>query len=68
MILKNRVGNIVKIIHQKAVDNKIGSKSVRLDLMIEDDTGKLYDIEMRFPIYCRAYRKTSSLLRKLAIV
>ncbi|QOW60771.1 Rpn family recombination-promoting nuclease/putative transposase [Treponema pedis] len=62
MILKNRVGTIVKIIHQKAVDNKIGSKSVRLDLMIEDDTGKLYDIEMQttdqknLPVRMRYYQ------------
>ena len=48
MILKNKVGKIVRLFKQKSIENQIASKGVRLDIMIEDDTGKLYDIEMPF--------------------
>ena len=47
MILKNKVGKIVRLFKQKPIENQIASKGVRLDIMIEDDTGKLYDIEMQ---------------------
>jgi len=47
MILKNKVGKIVRLFKQKSIENQIASKGVRLDIMIEDDTGKLYDIEMQ---------------------
>jgi len=47
MILKNKVGKIVRLFRQKPIENQIASKGVRLDIMIEDETGKLYDIEMQ---------------------
>ena len=47
MILKNKVGKIVRLFKQKPIENQIASKGVRLDIMIEDDMGKLYDIEMQ---------------------
>lgn len=47
MILKNKVGKIVRLFKQQPIENQIASKGVRLDIMIEDDTGKLYDIEMQ---------------------
>ena len=47
MILKNKVGKIVRLFKQKPIENQIASKGVRLDIMIEDETGKLYDIEMQ---------------------
>jgi len=47
MVLKNKIGTIVRVFTQKSIATQIASKGVRLDLMIEDDTGKLYDIEMQ---------------------
>lgn len=47
MVLKNKIGTIVKVCRQKSIATQIASKGVRLDLMIEDDTGKLYDVEMQ---------------------
>lgn len=47
MILKNKVGKIVRLFKQKPVETQIASKGVRLDIMIEDDSGKLYDVEMQ---------------------
>ena len=47
MILRNKVGKIVRLFRQKPIENQIASKGVRLDIMIEDETGKLYDIEMQ---------------------
>lgn len=46
IILKDKIGKIVRLFKQKPIENQIASKGVRLDVMIEDDTGKLYDIEM----------------------
>ena len=47
MILKNKVGKIIRLFKQKPIENQIASKGVRLDVMLEDDMGKLYDIEMQ---------------------
>ena len=47
MILKNKVGKIVRLFKQQPIETQIASKGVRLDIMIEDDTGKLYDVEMQ---------------------
>ena len=47
MILKNKVGKIVRLFKQQPIETQITSKGVRLDIMIEDDTGKLYDVEMQ---------------------
>ena len=47
MVLKNKIGTIVKLFKQEPIETHIVSKGIRLDLMVEDDTGKLYDIEMQ---------------------
>ena len=47
MILKNKVGKIVRLFKQQPIETQIASKGVRLDIMIEDETGKLYDVEMQ---------------------
>ena len=47
MILKNKIGKIVRLFKQQPIENQIASKGIRLDVMIEDDTGKLYDVEMQ---------------------
>ncbi len=47
MVLKGKIGKIEKIIHQAPIDNQIGVKGIRLDIMVQDETGKIYDIEMQ---------------------
>ena len=47
MILKNKIGKIVRLFKQQPIETQIASKGVRLDIMIEDETGKLYDVEMQ---------------------
>ncbi len=47
MVLKDKIGKIEKIIHQAPIDNQIGAKGIRLDIMVQDETGKIYDIEMQ---------------------
>ncbi len=47
MVLKDKIGKIKKINHQVPIDNQIGAKGIRLDIMIEDENGKFYDIEMQ---------------------
>lgn len=42
MILKNKVGKIVRLFKQKPIENQIASKGVRLDIMIEDDRQRMY--------------------------
>lgn len=47
MVLKNKIGTIVRVFTQQSIATQIASKGVRLDLMIEDNTGNIYDIEMQ---------------------
>ncbi len=47
IVLKGKIGKIEKIVYQLPIDPYIGAKSVRFDIMIEDEYGKVYDIEMQ---------------------
>ena len=47
MLLKDKIGKITKLFKQKPIETQIASKGVRLDIMIEDEQGKLYDVEMQ---------------------
>lgn len=47
ILLKDKVGKIIKLFKQKPIKTQITSKGVRLDVMIEDEQGKLYDVEMQ---------------------
>ena len=42
MILKNKVGKIVRLFKQQPIETQIASKGVRLDIMIEDDRQRMY--------------------------
>ena len=48
MILANEIGKIVYLSPQNSVTTGIEAKSVRLDLLVKDEAGKSYDIEMAF--------------------
>ncbi len=47
MVLKGKIGKIEKILHQAPIDNQIGAKGIRLDIMVQDESGKIYDVEMQ---------------------
>jgi len=47
MILANEIGKIVYLSLQNSVTTGIEAKSVRLDLLVKDEAGKSYDIEMQ---------------------
>ena len=47
MVLKNKIGKIVNLSKQKPLKTQIASKGVRLDIIVEDEHGKLYDVEMQ---------------------
>ena len=47
MILADKIGKITYLSSQDAVFTGSESKSVRLDLLVKDETGKSYDIEMQ---------------------
>ena len=48
MVLVNEIGKIAYLSPQNTVAAGIEAKSVRLDLLIKDEAGKSYDIEMAF--------------------
>ena len=47
MILAGQIGEIICLSPQNSVAAGIEAKSVRLDLLVKDETGKSYDIEMQ---------------------
>ena len=47
MILANEIGKIVYLSPQNTVAAGIEAKSVRLDILVKDEAGKSYDIEMQ---------------------
>jgi len=47
MILSDKIGKIVYLSPQNSVITGIEAKSVRLDLLVKDEAGKSYDIEMQ---------------------
>lgn len=47
MVLKNKIGKIVKLSMQKPLKTQIASKGVRLDIILEDEHGTRYDVEMQ---------------------
>ena len=47
MVLAGKIGKIAYLSPQNTVAAGVEAKSVRLDLLIKDETGKSYDIEMQ---------------------
>ena len=48
MVLANEIGKIAYLSPQNTVAAGIEAKTVRLDLLVKDEAGKSYDIEMAF--------------------
>ena len=47
MVLADKIGKITDLSSQDTVVTGSESKSVRLDLLVKDETGKSYDIEIK---------------------
>ena len=47
MVLADKIGKIAYLSPQNTVAAGVEAKSVRLDLLVKDETGKSYDIEMQ---------------------
>ena len=75
LLLTGKVGKITYLSSQNAVTTHSEAKSIRLDVLVKDETGKSYDIEISFsarrPCLSEntsfAIRKTSLLLETTAI-
>ena len=48
MVLANEIGKIAYLSPQNTVAAGIEAKTVRLDLLVKDEAGKSYDVEMPF--------------------
>ena len=48
LLLTGKVGKITYLSSQNAVTTHSEAKSIRLDVLVKDETGKSYDIEMSF--------------------
>ena len=57
MLFSAQIDKITYLSSQNTVTTNLGAKTVRLDVLVKDEDGTSYDIEMFFPIDIRAYRK-----------
>ena len=57
MLFTAQIGKITYLSTQDNVTAHSDAKTVRLDVLVKDENGTSYDIEMFFPIDIRAYRK-----------
>ena len=48
LLVTGKVGKITYLSSQNAVTTHSEAKSIRLDVLVKDETGKSYDIEMSF--------------------
>ena len=58
MLFSAQIEKITYLSSQNILTTNSGAKTVRLDVLVKDDIGTSYDIEMCFPIDVRVYRKT----------
>ena len=58
MLFTAQIGKITYLSTQDNVTAHSDAKTVRLDVLVKDENGTSYDIEMCFPLDVRVYRKT----------
>ena len=57
MLFSAQIDKITYLSSQNTVTTNLGAKTVRLDVLVKDENGTSYDIEMFFPIDIPVYRK-----------
>ena len=75
MLFTIKIEKITYLSSQNTVTTNSGAKTIRLDVLVKDDAGTSYNVEMCFPIDVRVYRKTrvlpfgkTSLLRRTTAI
>ena len=75
ILFNAKIEKITYLSSQNTVTTNSSAKNVRLDVLVKDEAGTSYDIEMCFPIDVRVYRKTrvlpfgkTSLLRGITAI
>ena len=58
ILFNAKIEKITYLSSQNTVTPNSSAKNVRLDVLVKDEAGTSYDIEMCFPIDVRVYRKT----------
>ena len=58
MLLTVNIDKITYLSSQNGVITNSAAKTVRLDILVKDDAGTSYDIEMCSPLDIRVYRRT----------
>ena len=58
ILFNAKIEKITYLSSQNTVTTNSSAKNVRLDVLVKDEAGTSYDIEMCFPIDVRVYRKT----------
>ena len=58
MLFNVQIEKITYLSSQNIITTNSGAKTVRLDVLVKDENGASYDIEMCFPLDVRVYRKT----------
>ena len=58
MLFSAQIDKITYLSSQNTVTTNSGAKTIRLDVLVKDEDGTSYDIEMCFSIDVRVYRKT----------
>ena len=75
LLFSAEIEKITYLSSQNSITTNSGAKTVRLDVLVKNEAGTSYDIEMCFPIDVRVYRKTrvlpfgkTSLLRRTTAI
>ena len=58
ILFNAKIEKITYLSSQNTVTTNSSAKNIRLDVLVKDEAGTSYDIEMCFPIDVRVYRKT----------
>ena len=64
LLFSAEIEKITYLSSQNSITTNSGAKTVRLDVLVKNEAGTSYDIEMCFPIDVRVYRKTRVFLKK----
>ena len=65
MLFSAKIKKITYLSSQNSITTNSGAKTVRLDVLVKDQAGTSYDIEMCFPIDVRVYRKTRGAVQEV---
>ena len=65
MLFDVKLKKITYLSSQNSITTNSGAKNIRFDVLVKDEAGTSYDVEMCFPIDVCVYRKTRGAVQKL---